>query len=306
MIELVFSESPAGALKLAKSMKQGEHLGGPAAIFGGTKEEQQAASKACIWTGMNMEGNSMDVVGLALVLDIGDISDMDIGMNAGIDTGINGRKKILDNLFADFPGMSDQMWKTNQHAINKILKAKSTLEPIRLWISTCDPAEMCGLYFMCHFMSDSQTPLLVVRVPMEIEKDNSLISYRSTGEIPAEEFGAFTQYEETISQCQRSAYADNWSDLVHENAPLRAVINGKLIGVPAGFYDFALRANMPDGELRVGQLISKAITQMPGIGDRWLFLRIQAMLQSGELIEVSAATDHSYSRVIKRSSKRFC
>ena len=296
MIELAFGESPAGALKIAKSMKLGEHLSGAVAVFGGNKNEKRDEKKPRIWSGMTMEGSSKDVEALTLALDIGDISDMDTGMNA--------RKKLLNDLFADFPGVSDEIWKTNQHALNRIQEARSTLEPIRMWISPSDPVEMCGLYFICHLMLESQTPFSVVRVPIQMEKDNSLIFYRSTGEIPAEEFGAFIKYEEPISQWQRSAYANIWSDLLRDNAPLRAIINGNVIGVPIDFYDFALRANMPDGEFRVAQLIGKSLNQIAGVGDRWLFLRIQAMIQSGELIEVSAATDdHPYLGVIIRNSK---
>lgn len=295
MIELAFGESTAGALKIAKSMKQGEYLGGAVAVFGGSKKEQREAKKPCKWSGLTMEGSVKDVEALTLALDIGDISDMNSGMNA--------RKKLLDELFADFKGVSDGIWKTNQHALKRIQEARSTLEPIRMWISTSDPVEMCGLYFICHLMLDSKTPLSVVRVPIQMEKDNSFISYRSTGEISAEEFGTFIRYEEIISQCQRSAYADNWSDLVRVNAPLRAMINGNVIGVPNDFYDFAIRASIPDGEFRVAQLIGKTLIQITGVGDRWLFFRIQSMIQSGELTEVSAATDdHPYTGVIKRNS----
>jgi len=75
-------------------------------------------------------------------------------------------KKLLDDLFADFTGVSDGIWKTNQHALNKIQEAISTLEPIRMWISTSDLIEMCGLYFICHLMLESHTPLSAVRVPI--------------------------------------------------------------------------------------------------------------------------------------------
>lgn len=296
MIELAFGESPAGALKLAKSMKQGERLVGAVAVFGGTKEEQREAKKPRIWSGMTMEGSSKDVEALTLALDIGDISDMDTGMNI--------RKKTIDGLFAGFPGVSDTIWETNQHALNRIQEARSTQEHIRMWICSSNPAEVCSLYFVCHLMLDSQTSLSVVRVPEQIEGDNCIISYKSTGEVNPEELGAFTKYEEPISELQRKIYAIMWKDLIRENAPLRAIINGSLIGVPENFYDFALRANMPDGEFRVAQLIGKTLSQIYSVGDRWLFLRIQAMLQSGELIEVSAATEgHPYSGVIKRNSK---
>ena len=296
MIELAFGESPAGALKLAKSMKQGERLNGAIAVFGGTRKEQCKAKKPRSWSGITMGGSSQDVAELTLALDIGDISDMDTGMNA--------RKKLLDVLFADFPDVYDKIWETNLHTLTRLQEAKVTLEPVRMWICNSDPTELCGLYFVCRLMVDARTPLSVVRIPEQIEKDNSIVSYRSTGEINPEALSAFTKYEEPISELQRIVYANIWKDLVRENALLRAVINGSLIGVPKDFYDFALRANMPNGNFKIAQLIGKTLSQISGVGDRWLFLRIQTMLQSGELISVSSATaDHPYSEVVKRSTK---
>lgn len=295
MIELAFGESPAGALKLAKSMKQGERLNGAIAMISGARKEQHKAKKPHNWSGITMGGSSKDVAALTLALDIGDISDMDTNMNA--------RKKVLDDLFAHFPGVSDKIWETNQYTLTRLQEAKATLEPVRMWLCVSNPTELCGLYFVCSLMVDALTPLSVVRVPEQIEKDNSIISYRNTGEINPEAFGAFTEYEESISELQRRVYANIWSALVRENAPLRTVINGSLIGVPEDFYDFALRANMPDGEFKIALLIGKTLGQIPGVGDQWLFLRIQAMLQSGELIMVSAATeDYPYSEVVKRSN----
>ncbi len=245
---------------------------------------------------MAMEGSSRDVVALTLALDIGDISDMDTDMDK--------RKKLFESLFVDFPGVSDEMWKINQHTLMRLQEAKTSLEPIRMWISTSDPAEMCSLYFVCHLMSDSQTPLSVVCVPQLLEKDNRIICYRSTGEVHAEEFGALTEYEEPISELQRRVYAGIWCDLMSENAPLRAIVNGCVIGVPVDFYDFSLRSNLSDGEIKVAQLIGKTLSQIPGVGDRWLFLRIRAMIESGELIEISMGTgDHPYSGVVKRRNK---
>lgn len=132
----------------------------------------------------------------------------------------------------------------------RLMEAKTTLEPIRMWICVCDPAELCGLYFVCRLMVGAQIPLSVVRVPKQSEKDNCIISYRSTGEINPEASSSFTKYEEPISQLKCRVYANIWSGLVRENAPLRAIINGSLIGVPKDFYDYALRANIPDGEFK--------------------------------------------------------
>lgn len=266
MIELAFSESTAGSLRYAKTLKRGDYPG----------------------------GSSRDVVALTLALDIGDLSDLDTNMNS--------RKRLQDDMFRNSPGVSDAMWKTNQHTLKRLEEAKEMLEPVRMWICANDPCELCGLYFVCHLMKDAQTPLSVVCVPSEFEKDDGIINYRSTGEVHPDTFGAFAAFEEPVSQLKRMVYSNIWERLVLENAALRVVINGSLIGVPEDFYDFGLRANMPGGELKIVQIIGKTLTQIPGVGDQWLFSRIQTMLQSGELIMLSAASgDNPYSAIVKRN-----
>lgn len=242
---------------------------------------------------MTMEGSPMEVEALTLELDIGDISDTS--------TGLNPRQKIIEELFSDFEGVPDAMIKTNLHALNRLQQAKETMEHVRIWVCPGNPGELCGLYYVCSILSDVKTPLSVVRVPDLIEKNNGIINYRHIGEIIPETLATLTVYEESVSELQRKFYADSWTDLVHENAPLRAVVNGCIIGVPEDFYDFALRANMPEGKFVVARLIGKTLGQLSGVTDRWLYLRILAMLKSGELVLVSAPTeDHPYSGVIKR------
>lgn len=267
MIEIAFGTAVAGSLKYAKSMKLG-----------------------------NLTGGSADVETLILALDIGDISDMADSMDE--------RKKLLDVMYKSDPDFPDFAWQKNQHAFARLQEAKKTLEPVRLWVCDCDPEELCGLYFICNLMCDSLTPLSVVLVPDQVEKEDCIVNYRSTGEIHPETFGTFIQYEQPVSALRRKVYSYIWLDLVKENAPLRVVINGKLIGVPEDFYDFGLRAKMSDREFRIVELIGKTLTEIPGVGDQWLFTRIQKMLQSGELIVVSeAAADNPYTAVLKRSGK---
>lgn len=301
MIELAFSEGFAGALKVAKSIKQGSKYTGAIGVIGGTKKEQKEAKreykKKQNWSGVTMEGSGKDVEALTLALDMGDISDMNTDKKA--------RKKLLDTLFADYANVSDEIWEQNQHALTRIQEARTTLEPIRMWIGGEDPQDLCGLYYICHSMLESETPLFIVSIPKQIVRENTLITYRNTGEVPAEEIGGLIQYEKKLSLCERNAYANIWSDLVSTNASLRAVINGKLCNVPADFYDFALRSNMPEGEWKIAGLLGKTLIQIPGVGDRWLYLRLQEMIKSGVLLEVSnkEGQDHPYSQTIMMNSK---
>ena len=69
MIEVTFGESPAGALKLAKSMKHGQSSDGPVAIFGGSKRERrEALQQARTWNGQTMDGSAHDVTALTLAM----------------------------------------------------------------------------------------------------------------------------------------------------------------------------------------------------------------------------------------------
>lgn len=62
----------------------------------------------------------------------------------------------------------------------------------------------------------------------------------------AEEFAGFLSYEKILTEDEFRMYAQNWTDLVSENAPLRAVISGQLISVPEDFYDFLIWKHLSD------------------------------------------------------------
>ena len=302
MIELVFDESPAGALKFAKSMKTGERMNGAMAvgIIGGTAKERaklkREAKKPHFWTGVNMEGSSADVAMVKFDLDIGDI--------AGTDTGTGHRREVLEMLYGCYPGVPEAIWEKNEQALARLADTKATGEPVRVWVSDASPADQCGLCFLCCLMGEAQTPLSVVRAPRQVEReaDNCVIEYRGMGDIPAEAMGVLAETAQPLTALQRRFLAGRWSDLVRENAPLRANVNGRLMSVGVDFYDFALRRSLPEDEFVMAKLIGLALGGLPGVSDRWLFGRVQAMIDAGELIEVTPATgDHPYSAVLRRS-----
>jgi hypothetical protein len=293
MIELTFDESAAGALKMAKAMKQGTCIiTGVPGMSQNSKRRQQEERTPRYWTGITMEGSSQDVEELVLTLDIGDISCMDHDINA--------RKKVLEDLFGDFHHAPHTRWDASLHALNRLCEAKTTKEPVRIWICDSNPAELCGLAFVCHILRNSDIPLTVVPIPKLVEKEDSISIYYHTGSINPEMLGLYAQAEKPISKIQHNYYEGIWRELQQENAPLRAFLNGCLLGVPIDFYDFALRANLSNSECTIGQLIGKTILQVPCVNDRILYVRIKAMLKAGELVRVStAADDHPYSEVVK-------
>ena len=88
---------------------------------------------------------------------------------------------------------------------------------------------------------------------------------------------------------------------------MRAVVNGRLCTVPADFYDSFLRrelAAQPE-EFHQGQVIGAILGRdLPGISDCWLALRMEVMLQSGELEAVTAAPEDGlvYHRRLRKTA----
>ena len=99
-------------------------------------------------------------------------------------------------------------------------------------------------------------------------------------------------------------YAQNWTELVSENAPLRAVISGQLISVPEDFYDFLIWKHLSDKPRKEARVIGDILgTSMLGVGDWWYAKRIEYYIDRGDILIVEDSAN-TYARVIQRSSER--
>ena len=79
----------------------------------------------------------------------------------------------------------------------------------------------------------------------------------------------------------------------------------RLRSLPEDAYDFSIRRALAEvpREFREGRLISDILGKYAlGISDGWLAMRIEDMVQSGELAVVrEAEADRPYSRVLRRA-----
>ena len=79
----------------------------------------------------------------------------------------------------------------------------------------------------------------------------------------------------------------------------------RLRSLPEDAYDFSIRRALAEvpREFREGRLISDILGKYAlGISDGWLAMRIEAMVQSGELaVAREAEADRPYSRVLRRA-----
>ncbi len=260
MIDLAFGESAAGALKVARRSALGR-IGS-------------------------------EVLPLTLALDVGDLSDAE-----ALDEG---RLNTLLRLYGRYPGVAETLSEQNLRTASRLKQAFSEGEAVRMWLCPCDPAELCGLLWVCALAGELPARLSAVAVPTLREERDSIALIRSTGELEPERFAALAELERPVSPAVRRACAQRWRELTAENAPLRAVVNGRLAGVPEDFYDFALLKFLPEGEFVVAEVLGKALAMLPGVSDCWLYLRLSAMRERGLLAEVRPAEgDHPYSGVWK-------
>ncbi|MGN0340879.1 MAG: DUF3658 domain-containing protein [Lachnospira sp.] len=139
-----------------------------------------------------------------------------------------------------------------------------------------------------------------MKIPEHIVQGKEIFSYQSWGDVSAEEFAGFLPYEKILSQEEVRMYAGLWSDLVEDNSPLRAVINGKVISVPEDFYDFLIwkwLKNVPTKEARlIGDILGHS---QLGVGDWWYARRIEYYISQGR-ISIIQDSENKYARLISQ------
>ena len=94
-----------------------------------------------------------------------------------------------------------------------------------------------------------------------------------------------------------------WEALRRENAPLRAVISGRVVSVEADFYDrFLLDAfESTEEKVREGRLIGRVLNRQLGIWDGWLHLRIGKFINDGRIEVVKESEeDRIYGRILRK------
>ena len=98
------------------------------------------------------------------------------------------------------------------------------------------------------------------------------------------------------------AMAHRWEVLRQENAPLRAVVNGRVRSVGEDFYDEMIRRHLPEGQTKIANIIGEVLgREKPGIGDVWLAERIRQMLSTGELRMLREDRERFYRSVVERT-----
>lgn len=292
MIEVLFGESEAGAMKAAKSTVITSKVDGPTAIWTVGKKKPPEREN-CGW----IEGTPDEVICLGFLLDIGDIRE---------DVNSEYRKNLIYSMYAQERGTKDDTMDTElmqlcEHYCAEMERLKAYLadgEKIRIWYSDA-PYSRCGFYHLCASLQGYQNEISVVKLPeYRIRPDNVIISCKNWGEVAAEEFAGFLNYENTLSSEEIKMYSMLWRSLQEDNSTLRAFVNGKLIGVAQDFYDFLIWKRITQKPIKEARLIGDILgNNQLGVGDWWYAKRIDYFIQTGK-IKIVEDSENKYARTI--------
>lgn len=322
MIDIVFSDSACGSLKMAQHYGKGKYQEGCVGIIIShadgskpTKEEvetarREAEEKARLaWESATpMGGKTSDIYGFNLMLSVGDISENQPGIK---------RKQTLEHLYSVYPNdegcqAADEIVKRANEALKTICERAAAGEAIRIWYSN-QPDEMCGLYwFMGQFnqwnVHDGQVS--IVKLPeWETDEKGNIVRKKSWSEVAPKEWQRYISLQKTVLPIFIQSCASRWQELQAESAPLRAVLNGQLVSISEKLYDdFILHEIAAEGEefheaMIIGRVLGK---YQIGIGDSWVALRIEEMIHAGKFEAVNACEKDMpiYHRVLKKCTHR--
>jgi hypothetical protein len=297
MLEVVFSDSAKGAMKMAKNYNKSAMLGGATAYIGKKPSKAEIKKqKAEMFEGEAIGGSPQDIVSFGFYLDAGDISGE-----------INGdaRRDVFLRLFSSVafePQEIDRFFQSQSEDFARLIVAANGGEPVRIWKSNA-PYSACGFAALCHALHGLDCRVSVVSLPEYWETaKNTVQTCADWGEIQPGQVYKFLPLERELSAIDRQMQASLWTELKNENAPLRALVNGHLISVPEDFYDHLILKSMPEGEFVMARLIGSILCKYPlGISDGWYALRIKKMIAQNKLaIIADKDPSHPYGKILKR------
>lgn len=314
MIEVVFSDSAYGSIRQARGFGAGKFRSGAiGVILDGPDPSQEDIRRAQQqaedrfrreWEqAIPLGSRPEDIYCFDLAWSAGPISENHIGQQ---------RQDVLKQLHSIWP-MEDTDQKIDavlqkaSASLSALLRRSESGESIRIWYSH-NPDELCGLHWLLAQLRPltHRGDVFGVKLPLrECTEENTLVSRNGWGEICPGEWGRYVSRQKLLPPVFISVCAGKWVQLQQENAPLRIQLNGQLHSAPEDIYDsFILREieaqkDIFPESLVIGNILGK---YQLGIGDGWIALRIEKMIQDGilEILEDAPEGYPIYRRTLQK------
>lgn len=299
MLDIVFSDSALGSLKLAQSWGKGESPDGPIGVIvhhedgtPATPEEVEQARKEAeerhrrAWeTAVPLGGSPGDCFGFSLAFSEGAIPD-------GEDFWEN-RQRVLERHFSLYPddwNVAEQLLSHGKNVPDVLFGRIGEGEPLRVWYSHC-PEEYSGLcWLMDQLAQRPHGDIFLIRQPSwePGESPDTIVRHNGWGEVEPGQWGRYLPLAEKAPAPLCTALAQEWQEC--KKYPLRAVVNGRLCGVNEDFYDWLLQRELAAApeEFHQARLIGTVLGKYQlGLSDSWLALRMEELIARGLLETVT-------------------
>lgn len=305
MIEIVFSESAGGSLKVAQHFGEGKYRGVSTVIIGHsdgsvpTQEELEQARQEFerkereAWEKAEpIGGRTSDVFCLAVALSVGDISESIPGTK---------RREVIENIYVKcYPEFhqfdAQELIDKVGESLENISKRLREGEALRIWYSD-NPDELCGMFWFMswlrQFYKELSPKVYIVKLPDYVEKDDdTIIQKYAWGGVGPEEWSQYIPLQKEVTEAFVKMCAMQWNILQQENANLRATLNGKLVSVSEDIYDYYILREICscEDQFNEARLIGTILGKYQlGISDSFVHSRIENMIKEGQLEVVSGA-----------------
>lgn len=304
MVEVVFEDSAAGSLqqalvgryKVAEAgivlyvREEGEEPLSPeeeARLRAAERRWQQEEAQG--WAeSLPLPGQPGDILAFPLAHSVGEITEEGIGPQ---------REAALRKVMGIYPSLAEEVTQTllalGRASLEGLLTRAGAGEAVRVWTGP-GPDDACGLAWLAQTLRslglEKVSVTQVVLPDFWEEPDGTVVRWTGWGEMEPWMWGRLAQTGRRLPANVLQDLAGTWQDLQKENAPLRAVVNGRLMSVPEDWYDPFLRREIAarPAEFSAAQVVGTVLGKYQlGIGDGELACRLEAMVQGGELQQVT-------------------
>lgn len=122
----------------------------------------------------------------------------------------------------------------------------------------------------------------------EKRTSGGIVQYGSVGEMELGAAWYFYKHRRQLTETEQAQLLSDWKRLREENAPLRAMVDGKVHSVPVDFYDEAILSGITEAEMPAALAVGRAIGELDTktgnrVGDMLIFFRIRALAQAGKI-----------------------
>lgn len=122
----------------------------------------------------------------------------------------------------------------------------------------------------------------------EKRTSGGIVQHGSVGEMELGAAWYFYKHRRQLTETEQAQLLSDWKRLREENAPLRAMMDGRVQSVSADFYDEAILSGITEAEMPAALAVGRAIGELDTktgnrVGDMLIFFRIRALAQAGKI-----------------------